>query len=297
MEPSELPEAIVTDETLSVQAKRRVLDLAAEFTQYQYTKRKKEGDYNKELLGILSARSKLGPPEGEGHIPPRPTGPETGHESGRFSLGGGMRDREAFAELRYRPAYHDLLDPGEGFLPGSQIIFGEVTLRYYEAPGRLRLKHLDVIDIVSITRRDRFFQHLSWKVNTGLMESQFPDGKSHLHAVLNPAGGFAFTLGETGTPYLFIETDLRASGRFEHDYAFGAGGSAGIFGDISNDWKAHLRGGAIAYRAGDRHDRYFGRLDQTYRFRKNMAISLGLGWEKSFGESEREAKLNWNLYL
>ncbi len=291
------PEQIVENKTLPIKTKRRVLDLAAEFTQHQYSKGKKEGDYNKEILAILGARSKLGTPEGDGDVPPRPTGPETGHESGRFSLGIGLRDRETFSELRYRPAYHDLLDPGEGFLPGSQIIFGEVTLRYYEAPGRLRLKHLDVINIVSITRRDRFFQHLSWKVNTGLLESQFPDGRSHLHGVLNPAGGVAFKAGETGTSYLFIETDLRASGRFKHDYAFGGGGSAGIFGDISTNWKAHLRGGAIAYRAGDRHDRYFARLDQTYRFRKNMTISLGLGWEKSFGESEREAKLNWNLYL
>ena len=57
------------------------------------------------------------------------------------------------------------------------------------------------------------------------------------------------------------------------------------------------RGGQNNGRAGDRHDRYFVRLDQTYRIRKNMSFSLDLGWEKCFGESERDFKLNWNLYL
>jgi len=291
--PEDLLKKAMSDET-----KRHMLDLSAEYTHYLYSKRKlEEKKFTGHILKILAARSKLGPLEGGEYKLEKPAGPETGHESGRFSLGGGMRDGEAFSELRYRPAYHDLLDPGEGFLSGSQIIFGDVALRYYEAPGRLRLKHLNVIDIVSITRRDRFFRHLSWKVNTGLLESQFPDGRSHLQGVLNPAGGFAYKAGETGTAYFFIETDLRASGRFEHDYALGGGSSAGIFGDISDNWKAHLKGGALAYRVGDRNNRYFLGLDQTYRFRKNMTLSLGIGWEKSFGESEREVKLNWNLYL
>jgi hypothetical protein len=292
-EPEDILKKDMPDET-----KRRILDLSAEFTQYLYSKRKlAEKKFTRHSLKILTARSKLGPLESGEYKFEKPTGPEMGHESGRFSLGAGLRDQEAFSELRYRPAYHDLLDPGEGFLPGSQIIFGDVILRYYEAPGRLRLKHLDVIDIVSITRRNRFFQHLSWKVNTGILESQFPDGRSHLHGVLNPAGGFAYKAGETGTAYFFIETDLRTSGRFEHNYALGGGASVGVFGAISDDWKAHLKGGALAYRAGERHDRYFVRLDQTYRFRKNMSLSFGIGWEKSFAQSERETKLNWNIYL
>lgn len=166
----------IPDET-----KRRILDLSAEYTQYLYSKRKlEEKKFTGRILKVLGARSKLGPSENGEYKLERPLSPEKGHDSGRFSIGAGMRDREAFSELRIRPVYHDLLDPGEGFLSGSQIIFGELTLRYYEAPGRLRLKHLDLIDIVSIAPRDRFFKHISWKVNTGIRESRFKDGRQHL---------------------------------------------------------------------------------------------------------------------
>src|SRR3989338_4713419 len=170
--------------------KIKILDLATETVQYKYNNRELTQDaYSKLFLAILRERSKLGAPEESSYNTQIPTPPEDGHLSNRLSLGLGIQDDILFQEIQLRPAYHSLTDPDQGYVEGSQIVFADTTLRYYN-DGRIRLESFDMIDISSFSPRSNFFQPLSWKIKTGFSRKTYHDEK-HLIYQVNP--GFGLT--------------------------------------------------------------------------------------------------------
>jgi hypothetical protein len=111
----------VVEGTLPAAGKARVLDLAGDFTHYLYLKKEIPKDpYQERYLRILAARSTVPGPPPESRPLPVPAPPESGHLVSRASLSGGTRDGTPFLEAAYRPAYHSLEDPAEGFNDGSQ---------------------------------------------------------------------------------------------------------------------------------------------------------------------------------
>jgi hypothetical protein len=84
-------------------------------------------------------------------------------------VGAGVQQDKGFAEIRIRPAYHSLMDCDDGYIEGAQLIFADAAFRYFPSDRKFILEDLDVIDIISLTPRDKFFNPVSWKVKTGLM--------------------------------------------------------------------------------------------------------------------------------
>jgi len=93
-------------------------------------------------------------------------------------------------ELNIRPVFHDLMDPDKGYLRGAQIKFLDTGLRFNAASNTFQLKTLHIVDILSITPRNRFFKPISWKVNTGFDTEAMKNGKDYLLYRLNTGGGF-----------------------------------------------------------------------------------------------------------
>ncbi|HDP80490.1 MAG TPA: DUF4105 domain-containing protein, partial [Spirochaetes bacterium] len=121
-----------------------VLDLAVEYLKYRYSKGKiEEPEYREILMSLLGARSALGNPEGTDYRIPAPASPLEGHRSNRVMAGAGCHDSDFYTELRYRPSYHSLIDPDEGYLRNGQIIFTDFRLRYYPEDRRVRLQGVD----------------------------------------------------------------------------------------------------------------------------------------------------------
>jgi hypothetical protein len=85
-------------------------------------------------------------------------------------------------------AFHDLEDDKDGFLQGAQINIGNLLLRAEDNVG-LRLYQLDLVDIFSLTPRNRFFNPLSWKIYSGF-ERELTNGVDQLvYHVTGGAGG------------------------------------------------------------------------------------------------------------
>src|SRR5208283_4030733 len=138
------------------------------------------------------------------------------------------------------PAYHDLLDPDDGYVEGAQINFMEVRGRYYFRENSLILQRLRFIDIISLAPRDAFFKPVSWKVNTGIDREIMPNGQEQLLYRLNPGGGFAYPTSLLGISYLMGETDLNVSDKLQDKFAFGIGVSAGFLKNVTERWKTNL---------------------------------------------------------
>ena len=291
------PERIL-EQKISNEEKIRVCDLASEYLQYQYTKKDlTKKPYVGRFLKTLRARSLLGEPDEDQYRIPAPGRPDEGHHSNRFSLGTGIKKDEPFQEIKYRPAYHHLLDNGKGYKPGSQIVFGNTALRYYSCDKRLKLENLDVIDIVSISPRDEFFQSISWKIKTGLVQKVMEDGEDHLVYELNPGGGFAFKSDFLGLWYLMMEADLNLGGVLDERYAAGIGASTGFIKTLTDFWKIHFFARDIYYGLGDTHNTFEAALLQNFTISTNTSLTLEVSRSKAHQFYQTEANAYWNLFF
>ena len=290
--------AVLLEQQGSREDKIRVLDLAVEYLQYSYVKKKfSRDDYTPLFLNILKERSTLGKPDGFNYAPPVPSSPEKGHGSNRLAVGYGYGEDKFFQEIRLRPAYHDLMDDDTGYTPGSQIQFCDIALRYYFSDRKFELEAFDLIDIISLSERDSFFKPFSWKAKTGLMQKRRGDGDNHLIYYLNTGGGIAYRNRFLGLYYGMIETDLNFAGSFDTNHALGAGASLGLEKKITDFWKMHLHGKALYYALGDEHKTYELSLAQNLTVSSAHAFTAKVSRKKTFGFYETEAALMWNIYF
>jgi hypothetical protein len=276
--------------------RRQVLDLAAEFVQYRYSRKElTQGEFQSQFLPILKTRSGLGTGAVNAGDVPAPPQPEEGHLPGKLTAGAGIRRDQSYLELSWQPAYHDLLDPDAGYTKGAQINFLSTTGRYYPQQGRIILQSLHPVDIISLAPRGRFFQPVSWKVVGGLDRKPFADGEDRLFLRLNTGGGLAWDL-PTGIGYVMAEADLNLSDRFARKVALGGGTTVGLLVNPVERWKAHLAGTGLFYGI-EGHQHYRLVLDQHLKVSRAAGVVLHAGWERSFKQTRAETGLNWAWYF
>lgn len=283
--------------TSPLEERRMILDLAAEFLQYRYSRQEiPQKDFQKQFLPILKARSTLGTGDKNANDVPVPPQPEEGHLPGKLSAGSGIRRDQSYLQLAWQPAYHDLLDPDAGYTKGAQINFFSTSGRYYPQEGRVQLQSFHPVDIISLAPRDRFFQPNSWKVNGGLDRKTFKDGTDRLFLRLNPGGGFAWELPYKSISYVMAEADVNFSEQFKHKAALGSGATVGVLAAFTDKWKANLSASGLFYCI--ENTQYFRvLLDQQLNLSRTSGIMLHSGWERSFDKNRSEAGLSWVNYF
>ncbi len=172
---------------LSVKEQKIIVDLAYKYLRYQKTKQSRDPASAKRSHQLLQTLNSYPVEIDVGKTAPAPLAPEKGHKSKRTTLALGQRLNNNYAELGFKMAFHDLEDNKEGFLQGAQINIGSIKIRAEDNVG-LRLYQLDFVDIFSLTPRDKFFNPLSWKVNTGF-EKQLTRNKDQLVYQLSGGAG------------------------------------------------------------------------------------------------------------
>lgn len=291
-----VPQTVVETER-SPGKNKKILDLSAEYLQYEYTTRHLEKDvYLKRFLPVLKARSGLGSTAEDGYDIKPPVPPEQGHHSGRISAALGYQADSVFSEFGWRAAYHDLLDRDDGYVEGAAINFFDLSARYYFPENRARLQSLHFIDIFSIAPRDRFFKPVSWKMLTGFDRAVMPGGEESLVYRISPGGGLAYRMGGLGLAYGMLESDLNLCNKFKDRFSFGIGPSAGLLATITDSWKLNLTAQSLFYELGERHRSARVSLVQNFSIATNTSIRLSASREKSFDVYQSEVKLTWNTY-
>lgn len=288
------PEAIAQ---MEIPAEERILvsDLASEYLQYEYTGGSIEKRvYVDRFMKTLKVRSDLGGAGEERYTIPAPARPDRGHRSNRVSVGAGAIDDRPFRELRLRPAYHDLLDNDGGYKRGSQIVFFEFALRHHSEAKRIELESLNLIDIVSLAPRDRFFRHTSWKIATGFFRRTVEDGGRAMVYGVNPGFGRTYENGLLGLWYLMVETDLHVGGALDGSVSAGAGVSTGVVKNITRRWKAHLSARDVYHGLGDQDNLVRASLGQNLEIGADWSITAEAGWRSERDEEwwEWSARIN-----
>ena len=162
----------------TMQEQKKITKLAYDYLRYENTKEQRNATIAKRSFQLLQKINSY-PKANKTHIKiNKPIAPEQSHKSRRISLAAGKRANKKYAALDFKMSFHDLEDNVKGFLQGAQINIASLQLRAEEHIG-LRLHQLDLVDIFSLTPRNRFFKPLSWKVSTGL-DKQITKNKDQL---------------------------------------------------------------------------------------------------------------------
>lgn len=289
------------EESGSSASEARVLDLAAECIQYRYAKQELDKEaYTSRFLKTLTARSRLGPAAEIEREIPVPVEPTLGHRSNKVSVSCGVRNFEragVFEELRYRPTYHDLLDPEEGYVDGAQIVFLDTTLRVYDEDGRVQFQGLDLVNIHSVAARDAFFKPISWKVNTGLVREKTPQKEEALLYGLSAGGGYSYRMPASGLVSILLDADIRAGDGLEDRYSLGLGGSLEVLKGLGKFWKVRLYARPIYCGPAGAYLKVEFGCAQRFRLGANSAFQLEFSGMKIPGDLSSEFKGSWGLFF
>ncbi|MFW5860877.1 MAG: DUF4105 domain-containing protein [Spirochaetota bacterium] len=288
----------ILEEDISREKKIRILDLATDFAKYRYARREYPlKKYQKVFIGTLNARSQLGNEPEVTYEYAQPVSPEHGHLASRVGLGAGIKGTQVFEQLMYRPSYHDLLDNDNGYVPGSQIIFGEAVGRYYHEDSRFELEKFDIISIESISPRNRFFAPMSWKVKTGLYKKTFSENESHLVYRINTGGGYAYSVPYIGTVYGMVEMIGDGGPSLDYNVAAGPGAVIGIISQPFSFWKMLIKVSDHYYALGDTHNWFEGAIGHQLFFSRNFNIRADFTIRHIFDTWENEAVIQAMYYF
>jgi len=280
--------------TLSNNRERsRVLELAYDYSRHLALQHTETDAHASQNYWILMARSRL--PVGNvwpAILRPRYQ-PEQGHRTTRLSTGFGRRDGENFLSLRLRPAYHDLLDPLNGYSAGAQINFLDLRARYELSNKKLHLDRLTLIDILSLSPRDAFFKPISWAVNTGV-ERMLTNRGWATGVQLSGSSGFSYRMGQRHLIYMLLTGKIMAATAFKNHYSLGAGLSVGslLFFEHST---AELSLTGIRFGLGETNTSLVARWHQSFPIGTHYAFRYRVAYHHERGRnfSETEAMINW----
>ncbi len=257
---------------LSEQETIQTLELAYAYARYLAVQKKQANpELRKRTLEILSARAKYSGSAGFAEIPEPAYRDDQGHLSQRLGVKAGSTlsdtrrgsgsEHLGFIDLSYRAAFHDVLDPPQGFVPGSQIQMAHLSLRLWEG-GAVRLQQLQLVDILSLSQQTHFQRPLAWSVSGGL--DRFIGADAELFGYLHTGLGKAW-LTSMGRFYGLAQAQLLADNQFNKGAQFSLGPRVGWL------WQG---------------EQFQAQLEGNWQ---------GLSWLDKTKRSEVKAQLGWRL--
>ncbi len=168
---------------------------------------------------------------------------------------------------------------------------------YYFDENEMRLNDFTLIDVMSISPRDRLFKPLSFKMQTGLIRKGDPFGKDHLIYQFDPGVGLAFQNEMIGLYYGMLIADLEIGGMFDDHYAMGVGAEIGATIRITDLWKVIPSAKAMRYEIGDRFTEGQGKITQTFTVDQNNTLGITASRELRWGQKKTKLGLTWHYYF
>ena len=261
----------------------RVLDLAFETLDFERLSGERRGDASAaRLRELMLARAKVDGPE-----PPQPpvpaVRPDQGHGSARLGLGGGTTDGNGFQELRFRGAYHDLIDPAAGYSRGAQIEFGNLVARRENGEGLPFLEKATIVDVTSISARTPLSRSPSWRLNFGFERSRGPDTTRPLLFQIAGGAGLAFDLAPRLRWYGLGELGAYWSAHLDQRASLGAGGRTGVLFDWNDRWRVHAVAHGLRYIDGPAPSRSGAALAIDYSLMRDWSLRIEADTRREFG--------------
>ncbi|QBM19185.1 hypothetical protein MARI_33300 [Marinobacter sp. JH2] len=208
--------------------KARLLDATYDYVRYQ----SEAANWPREIAAPLShqllmTRSQI---DNTKPIPPvaKPTvRDDQGHDTFRLSLSSGQLAHSAFTDLTIRPAYHDIVDPPEGYRTGAQLQFLRLDARLYHDNDELQVEQITGVEIRSLSPRNQFFSPTSWQVGFGGRRTDTGTQRV-LAPYLEGGAGGSWSLGDNSQVFALATADLEIDDDIRRGYDFAPGADLGV---------------------------------------------------------------------
>lgn len=270
----------------------RVIEAAYRYLRFRQTGRPRDPDAAQRSFILLQALQAQAAdlPRDDLQADPE-TSPELSHGSRRIAIGARNEEGLNYLSLGLRLSLHSLEENRTGFPMGAQINIGHLDLRLDEE-GKLDLNRLDLVDILSLSPRDRFFRPLSWTVTTGV-DRQWTGGSERRVAHVNGGAGFSRALGSGGLMYTL------ATARLEHNHGHAdpLQPAAGLRGGWLQDLgPLTLHWGVGAEKFANGATRVRAELRNNLRLSRQQALHLELLWRDQRPEDTFAVGLRYQYY-
>jgi hypothetical protein len=261
----------------------RILDLAFETLDFERLSGAKRGPApSTRLRELMLARTKVdGPPPPE--VPMPAVRPDEGHGSARLSVGGGTTAGNGFQDIRFRGAYHDLIDPTPGYSRGAQIEFGNIVVRRENGEGLPFLEKLTIIDVTSISPRTRLSRSPSWRLDFGFERSRGPDTQRPMLFQIAGGAGLAFDLAANLRWYGLAEAGAYYSAHTAQSAGIGAGGRTGVLLSVGDRLQLHAVAHGLRYLDGPSPSRSGVSVAADYSIAKDLGVRVEVDVRREFG--------------
>ncbi len=272
----------------------RTLDLASEYLQsLRGRKSLSQDQYQPRFFATMQERSTIAVPAMPDEEVPAPPRPDLGHPSGRVSLGGGVDKSGVFAVAEWRPAYHDLLDPNDGYLPGSQIEFTHLHLRWHEG-RRPELERFDALLLRSFSIRDDFFASPSWTASIGIVRQPIADDvRRDAYGQLGVGG--TWDLGRAGRATALVEAQARAF-QDRPRYALGLGPAAYLYTPLGGRCLLATEVHRTWYLLGAEAANWEGRLGLRTTLARTFAVTASTSIRETWNDRDRDLRLRLDYF-
>lgn len=283
---------------MSVAQRAKLLEIAYELLNYKTVTRQTD-KRQLDTIGyrLLSARSALDYRAPETPVPEPAVRPDQGHRSARVALGYGEMDGRWYQTVQLRPAYHDLLDPPGGYVPGAQIKFLDFTLSHLAGSNTVRLENAAVVDIVSLTPVSALKNSVSWKINAGLLRHHRSRRDNPMAAHINGGAGFTWSPLKDTMVYGMLEGTLDAGDGLDGGYALGIGPSLGVLADLSRLGRAMATVKLVRFGLGDQYTRASTAVEYRVPVTRAAAVDVHFGRVHEFGRGWSDAGVALHYYF
>jgi len=264
-------------QSMTVPEKALVLDA---YLDYAQNKKMRASDdekvFSKNMRKALLKRSSLKYIRKESQVTRFSEPPELSHGSSQFRMGVGIFENEAFQQLSFRPAYHDLLAKDTGYSKGSQILFFDLNLRYYNDRKKVKVDRFKLVDIISLSPYDTALKNRSWRLNFGIDTIKDLDCNLCNSFKLNYGMGLTYqhSFNSPMLLYAFLDAEAEAASGLGNKYRIGGGPAVGLLLSITDSWKFQAAADYRYFPLGFKSEYVELEANQSYTIVKDLDIRI-----------------------
>jgi hypothetical protein len=282
----------VAFQSLDTTSQAKVTQVAYKYLRYEHNEEARIDDIAELSFELLRMQAGYDLPANFTAPQAEPLRPDLGHETMLVSVSGGSEDGKPFSDLEWRLSYHDLGDYSAGYGKGMSLNMGRLVLRTRKDDG-LQLQRLDVIEITSLSPRDKFFKPLSWQVQTGL-DRQWTDGKDELVPNVNGGAGLTYAVPGNGAVYGLLRSRLEHNNRLDQKLDIAGGARIGYLRQYGRN---NTRMEAQQLWFTDGFQRTLLTLEQNFALNTNSGLRLDAKRSINDSEGTNEVSLGYRYYF
>ena len=255
-------------------------------------------EYRPRFLAVLSERRKLGKVENTSVIK-EPPHPEKAHGSKKVAISGGKDIGGAFAGAELRLTAHELLESPAGYASNSELVFGNIDVRFHPDEKEFYLKKALLASVVSLPVSDMYFFNSALNIVMGFDSNPNEEKEEDLAFRLKSMFGTSIRPASWIQPYFLAGFDAYFSPKYErgHFYADPLLGAELGFITTAGIWKNKVAASAFQSPFDKDHLRLQAGVNEGLNFSQNFSLKAGYSFNMDWNEKWHEFSVSFNAYF